>query len=185
MMDQLTKNYFDIQIDRLESVFGERAFSGERCKLIWRAVERLSWKSFERICDHLIASCRHAPLPKDFADAVRAEIKNQPRAQKEDAPYVILCECCLDSGVCQARGRRSEQVYFIRCTCEVGEKSHHIELPMWVDTFADVFERRAIDHTEWKPNRFDPNHPIASIQDKVNLWRAKMRASKAFWAGET
>lgn len=70
---QMSETEFLIQMQRLTSAYGEKAFDRGRMELISRHVRDLSPYGFSRIVDHLLSNFRQAPLPKDFAEAARAE----------------------------------------------------------------------------------------------------------------
>lgn len=72
----MTPPEFDIQMRRVLSTFDTKTYSKERLALIWGAVSDLSAHSLSRIVDHLLATSRYAPLPKDFSEAAYAERKS-------------------------------------------------------------------------------------------------------------
>lgn len=70
----MTQSEFDQQMSRITNTFGEgRVYSRDRIAQIWKTVCDLSGYQFARIVDNFLSSFRQSPLPKDFADAARAE----------------------------------------------------------------------------------------------------------------
>jgi ABC-type Fe3+ transport system substrate-binding protein len=80
----VTQGEFDTQIIRLKDCFGERAYSNERVKLIWREVYQRTQKWMANSVDFFVSSrnTNQAPLPKDFADLAAAEREREWEAGK-------------------------------------------------------------------------------------------------------
>lgn len=69
----MTHATFNIDMQRIYSVFGEKAYGNERLNLIWKFCSDLEDNQFSKIVDHFLSSARYSPLPKDFKDAATAE----------------------------------------------------------------------------------------------------------------
>lgn len=67
---------FDFEMKRITDVFGIKNYPSERIELIWNTTKNLSDESFNKIVNYLISSFRFAPLPKDFDEAAKAEIRS-------------------------------------------------------------------------------------------------------------
>lgn len=64
---------FDMQVNRLKDVYGDKAFPDQRIKIIWREVQDFDASWFTRVVDGLIGSERYAPLMDKFAEAASKE----------------------------------------------------------------------------------------------------------------
>lgn len=97
-------NFFNDQIQRLVSTFGKTNFSDERVKLIWNISERLNENEFKQIVNHFLANARYAPLPDDFNQAVKAELKSRPQGYMAiDVTRGKPCTKCLGTGEMEAQ----------------------------------------------------------------------------------
>lgn len=68
--------FFQAQIQRLITRFGQKAFDPEFCKLIWREAHDMSEQGFMRYCDVLIGS-RSANKPPLLSEFREARLKEQ------------------------------------------------------------------------------------------------------------
>jgi hypothetical protein len=64
---------FSTQIDRLRDCFGDKSFSEERTKMVWRSVQSLGSAWFTQVVDGMIATSKFAPLPSDFFEFASLE----------------------------------------------------------------------------------------------------------------
>lgn len=69
----MTANEFQTQIARMASTFGKVHFSPERVQLVWGDVGSLNLGWFRAVCDDMIATERHAPMPAAFSLAASEE----------------------------------------------------------------------------------------------------------------
>ena len=107
--------FFQQQIKRLTSTFGEQGFKKERLELIWNAVDRLPNEWMKRTTDLFINNNKIPPLPGEFHEAARAE------RQKSSTPDRIGdCKRCggygsllIDIGKYQ---------YGFQCNCIAGPR---------------------------------------------------------------
>lgn len=72
----ITREQFQLQVQRLEDTFGDRHFSDQRTHMIWGYVKDFDYQVIIRMVDHFIRSSKQAPLPIDFQNAVKAEERN-------------------------------------------------------------------------------------------------------------
>lgn len=133
---------FDTQMNRLKSVFGDKAYPDERATLLWRDVRNLSGRWLEGAVDQLIASCRQAPLSSEFGPLIGIERERVAKLEKDHAaihdwnqPY--KCEFCRDRGVylCLLNGDRSAP-YAFRCHCPRGQNDQRRQIPQYKQSHA-------------------------------------------------
>ena len=98
----ITRDQFQLQIDRLEDAFGDRAFSEQRKHMIWESVAGLEYKAVIAVVDNFIRSSKYAPLPADFSTATEGMGRDGRRAlgAYSDNP---ACGDCHDSGFVSVR----------------------------------------------------------------------------------
>ena len=179
----LTQYQFNIQMERLSSVFGEKAFSEQRLALIWRHVEKLSYPAFFKITEHFLGSFRFAPLPNDFKDAVGSEMRSNPRRGVEVQTWAPTCSECDDTGVVVVCPE-PEIESLMRCLCDKGT-NHFSKLPEWSNSVSKWKKEKC--PTEWfRPDEMksDANGEIrwqASLNKKSEYWKAKVNLAEQFW----
>lgn len=61
---------FSVQIERLKSVYGEKTYSEERCRILWDDVKQMPGGWFKNCVDEFIGSMRTPPLVKEFLDKI-------------------------------------------------------------------------------------------------------------------
>jgi hypothetical protein len=91
----MTEYDFVTEMKRLEGAFGASAFNFEKLSRIKNYVMHLPAYNFKRVVDHLIDNHKTAPLPKDFAEAARAE---RSHAQPTDPGTEKKCRHCDGDG---------------------------------------------------------------------------------------
>lgn len=94
------REQLEIQLDRLEQTFGDKAFSEQRALMIWNAVSHLDYQSVIGIVDGFIRSSKFAPLPQEFFEAAKGyEAQSKNYSLGECVPREIArCLDCGDSG---------------------------------------------------------------------------------------
>lgn len=179
----LTQYQFNIQIERLSSVFGEKAFSEQRLALIWRHVERLSYSEFLKIIENFLGSFRYAPLPNDFKDAAASEMRANPRKAIEVHVWTPNCFECDDAGVIVVYPE-PEIESLMRCLCDKGT-NHFSKLPEWSNSVSKWKKEKC--PVEWfRPDEMkrDMNGEInwqTSLNKKIEYWKAKVNLAEQFW----
>jgi hypothetical protein len=68
----MSKEIFDQQILRLQVTYGDKAYSIERQKLLWRTFSNERDDVFVQCIDNLILTCRSTPLHEEFHNAMTA-----------------------------------------------------------------------------------------------------------------
>ena len=173
---------FKKQMDRLVAVFGDKPFHQEKIKLIFGSVRSLPEDSFEAIVTHFLSTFRSAPLPKDFHEAAIKERNNMPKARSEDPVEEELCKWCLNSGLMEIHHKQSEKDYLVRCGCEEGAASIHTKVPRWNKVnMAEKFTAVLAKPKKWAPDKFDPDRPMRSLQDRIELLAMKLELSRIFF----
>lgn len=96
----ITREQFQLQIDRLVNCFGAQKFPDQRAAMIWDDVSGLPYATVIAIVDTFIRNAKHAPTPGDFLEAVKASGAQAKRyALGEIQPEEIArCLNCGDSG---------------------------------------------------------------------------------------
>jgi hypothetical protein len=74
---------FDLQVNRLKDCFGDRSYSDERVKVIWKEVKDLNGKWFSRVVDRFIGEERQAPLMPQFREEIAIERERLWKIEKE------------------------------------------------------------------------------------------------------
>lgn len=69
-------NEFHSQLDRLVNQFGEKAAGSEKAQILWNKFKNVEIDIFKFAVDHMIGSCRQAPIVSDFYDGI-SEAKKQ------------------------------------------------------------------------------------------------------------
>ncbi len=97
---KITRDQFQLQIDRLTDTFGGNKFPDQRSAMIWDDVSDLPYETVIAIVDTFIRNSKFAPLPGDFSEAVKAcGIQIKRYALGETQPREIArCHDCMDSG---------------------------------------------------------------------------------------
>lgn len=134
---------FNEQVNRLRSVYGDKAYPDERVRLLWREVGSLSSAWFESAVSGLIQSCRQAPLAHEFSPMISDERERVYRKQKEKELVTreitsYSCEYCKDMGVflCIKNDDRSVP-YVFRCHCARGRSDLRRKIPHYTRESAD------------------------------------------------
>lgn len=115
---------FNEQIGRLFDVFGDKAFSKGRLNRIKEIMEDRPRSMMKQLVDRFIDANRYAPMPKDFAEAVRAVPLQISKIQVEG------CKDC-DEGLIIAvpkEGNATRAAF--RCPCPAGSQ-HSSQIPLW------------------------------------------------------
>jgi hypothetical protein len=75
---------FQSQMGRLVAQFGKSQYSDERTKLIWREIKDFSLNWWERTVDHLLLTCRQAPLHAEFGELIGRERERLWKTEKKE-----------------------------------------------------------------------------------------------------
>lgn len=181
---------FKHQIERLGEAFTPKAFNPSRVKLIRQWVDELTDQEFARICDHFIASFKSAPLPVDFKEAAKKELRAHPRPRSQfQAPYVIQCPECNDVGV--VRMLQGDISVLGLCDCAQGRDqvwklpvaknvTGYRNQPVPPESFLPSLGRVKDAKTNEEARRLEANI-MNWAEGKIQWWREKVRISEEYW----
>jgi hypothetical protein len=129
---------FQTQIDRLAATYGKTHFGHERLALLWRKVKFFTGDWLRGAVDHLISSCRQAPLPSDFDELISVERSREWKAEKGDARFEInanySCSFCKDTGAYTCTNSARPGVWAFRCHCQKGLADPRTNIPQYTQT---------------------------------------------------
>lgn len=121
-------NQFDIQMARLIGVYGDRAYGGERIKILFEMLRDWEPWWFEHQVTHFIINSRTAPLVADFREAMDQErarlaaLTQLEKLQAEDLPpNPNACIYCGDSGVLMCIHEKKTGFWAFKCDCSFGK----------------------------------------------------------------
>lgn len=98
---KITKEQFQLQIDRLCDAFGDNRFPDQRVRMMWDSAEENDYGVVIGVVDSFIRGSKYAPLPSDFSLAIfEATIGTKKKfclgeVQPEE---IAKCKDCGDSG---------------------------------------------------------------------------------------
>lgn len=127
---------FSTQMGRLEKVFGEKPFLGDRTENIWDAVKELSENWFIGFINKILNTCRQPPLPFDFIEAARIEKQNLGIYQNDP---IGTCGDCNDGLIHAFKRNEKENPYVFKCHCHIGNQRRE-RYPIWNEYFLSKFE---------------------------------------------
>lgn len=187
---RITEGQFDIQMQRIYQTFGEKNYSSQRMALIWQVAKQVSYQDFEKICNHLLATFRYAPLPKDFADAVTAEARGknfEDIGRYSDQVRIninqIDCASCNDVGVVKVDYRDGGGTTLMRCLCAQAAL-HSDEIVQWDRALGQVFNTAPCPAEWFKPNIKDSDSDkqiSREIEKTMHAWGGRLKLAKDFW----
>lgn len=79
----MTSGEFHQHLGRLSEQYGKAAYSQARAELIWREVKDFSPFWWEKTVDHLLITCRQAPLHAEFGELIGRERERLWRIEKD------------------------------------------------------------------------------------------------------
>lgn len=135
---------FGIEINRLVSVFGDKAFGPEKLRRIEFFLSRIPDHGLTEIVDNILDGARYAPTPNEIREAASA----WRRANVESAPQTITvqriqCLDCYETGFIHCRLNKQEPETLVFCHCEFGERNQgdrSTHMPRWQpETFGAVY----------------------------------------------
>ncbi len=177
----MKSDVFNTQMDRLKSVFGERAFTPERLKLIWQWTEFLADHQFSRIVSFFISSMKTPPLPADFRDAARKEKSSEPKYERDVTPTITTCGPCGDLGLLRLISKADGHTAFCRCNCFTGMRETW-KLPMWTITMESLYSRDKITAEVMDKDAKKYGGNIGKNWQQIGkTWRKEMLAAENYW----
>lgn len=170
---------FNAQMGRLYSLFGEKAFSNERLKLIWNFTSDLDDNSFEHIVDHMVSNFRQIPLPKDFKEAAIAERNSKADYRNTAAVNGEMkydCLDCHDLGYMLLKSRADGKELLVRHKCAAGE-TNSISIPFFTRPMLDDYSLSEVPKNWFVPS----DKSMKGIWEKVNGWKNYIRMAENHW----
>jgi hypothetical protein len=131
----LTPQEFDQQMLRLSNTYGAQYFKQDRLTLLWGKVKDYSPTWFKGVVDNLLSSCRQAPLPADFEDAISIERERRWKDRKHERLEVstvsYMCKLCKGTGTLLCSHPNQGGMWGFRCRCSIGQNDPRRGLPMF------------------------------------------------------
>lgn len=116
----MVKAEFDLQVQRLRSVYGNSRYPDERVDMLWAKFQTVPFTDFKRAISKLIASEPHAPL----YDKIQMELGQtvigirqkmvEEQAEKQD------CSTCKNTGRYSTKATDGTS-WSWRCRCKLGD----------------------------------------------------------------
>lgn len=82
-------SFYQTQITRLINNYGERAFSDEKVKALWKALKDVPSPLFDTAVNSIIMNCRASPTLTDFHEKINEaramEQKQRPQPAKQES----------------------------------------------------------------------------------------------------
>lgn len=121
---------FEFEMNRLKSVFGERAYPVEKRNLIFKDVRNWPITRFKGVIDEAITNMRYAPLKSDMLEIYRSRFKEYLGINPNKE-----CKFCDENGFVAAM--KGGQVWAFGChKCELGTRKRGIAR-RWNDSETD------------------------------------------------
>jgi|GEM_PF-4418450 len=186
----MTEDFFKTKMSVIAAEFGGKPFTAERFRMIWHVLKDLPENSFSKIVNHFLSTFRQMPLPKDFIDAAireRSGVKNRT-FNDEGESREPQCQKCCDCGLFEVQQDRTKLIALVRCSCETGANSIHRDLPRWDPFtmgrfFSPLHMGQNSRHLIWRPDiPVNPRDIMGSLEEKMKIWKLKIRESLEFWA---
>lgn len=122
----MTEFEFQMGIDRLKSVYGEKAYPKERTEIIFTKVYLIKSAQWNHVVATLIASARYAPMLEDILKAARGFIEEANKGEEARRRLILeqrkaegkTCRHCDDSGLISAYKRETSYSFSFRCPDE-------------------------------------------------------------------
>lgn len=105
----ITREQFQLQIDRLTDTFGDKAFPDQRVSMIWESAQEHLYPTVIAVVDQFIRNSKSAPLPGDFAEALSASKSEKRKYALGELRPKEICQCmdCADSGLIRLTRKES------------------------------------------------------------------------------
>jgi hypothetical protein len=129
-------------MDRLKSVYSDKAYPPEREDLIWREMKNMDSREFEDVVSELIASSNQAPMIGKFREA-KGDLGRKNAAQYNLAwdQWVASrpnCSYCGKKGYIMAVHVSTGDTYAFVCNCEIGQRKCP-KYPRWDSRYIQAY----------------------------------------------
>ena len=174
----MNHNFFELQLKRLVSAFGEKAVNEEKAILLWRKFKDVADQVFVQVVDNIVLNQRQSPVLDDFIreiTRVKAAAQSAGRGQGSD----MVCVTCDGSGWFLTTPRGLMVPNAERCDCKSFVKKFD-DGENYVSVFSDGDRQVMVDtcirrvrggvsDAEWKTFQ-------TALSDQIRL-REKARVS--------
>ncbi len=180
----MTEYYFEEQMSRMRSLFGEKSYPKERLNSIWRTCAVLPNESFKFIVDRFVDSARTAPLPEEFKKLAYEEKKRLGIEYKEPETLPSKeadCWDCGDSGNLFIFRKETFEPWakwgdgVIRCHCKVGRARPISQGPIWNSQWETSYSKDPVYYIELQKG-FRPNKEVSAWK-VANVFRSTKKKS--------
>lgn len=109
--------FFQTQIDRLRSAFGDKGVNEEKTKLLWSKFKEVDPGMFTQVVDYLVLNQRQTPILDDFMREMNAAV-----ARIGNCGRTPECQDCGSSGwIMPPEGTQNPVA--MRCQCRGGPEA--------------------------------------------------------------
>ncbi len=116
---------FAFQIERLKSVYGDKAYSGERYFIFLKEFADLPREVFEKTVTNLIATEIRPPMLNKFREAMQEDLNLAAQAKKAELlKNAYDCRKCGNVGVAYAKKKGEQFAYAFQCSCAYGRVNY-------------------------------------------------------------
>lgn len=116
----MNRQFFEIQMHRITSTFGEKAYSSDRVEIIWSKFSIVSNEAFSQAVDNLIGNSRYAPLLHDFDAELAGQMVDAKQNRIEKISQGKHCHGCNNTGRVSIEIDPKYANYSFRCHCVIG-----------------------------------------------------------------
>lgn len=130
------------EIKRLRSHFGEKAFSEEKTRILWRRIGTIIHEHMVEFTDTLISTCRYAPTVVEAIELLKPITGDTLGPRHKESEFfpqgrgLTKCRMCSSTGYVSAKKEGVLNSYAFKCTCANGRNR--------VDRF-DTWSKQFID----------------------------------------
>jgi hypothetical protein len=168
---------FEEQKKRLEDNYGKKFTTGQ-LTIIIRFVNKIlpldAWE-FERVVTHFIASKKSLPVPNDFLEAARSEVRrrqnHKPSTEERDPPDHPLCR---DTGIVW---KLCDGIPIIHhCYCEKGS----VDDGFFRITIDDINSLAPFPDEDFKPKKISGGSMMKAMEERVNWLKSEKHMAREY-----
>lgn len=148
----MTEHGFFAGMFRLEKVYGEKAYPGERKDIISRKLNMLDDNEWSDVVTEMIGSSKFAPMVDELLEAAKPIIQQKRFNQTEMLKAQIekrrdqnkTCHVCDDSGALMAVKKDTNLSYAFRCpeyACITSGIFFGRNIPAWSENVSRLYSR--------------------------------------------